>query len=88
LRGRAHKRGGTKMSSSLKWEPETEDRRKSFSTAVKFALRIRYGNPVDAVLGVGDVPYLEGLRDADVYGMGEVIEAITKHGNIRVSEQF
>jgi hypothetical protein len=35
-------------------------------------------------LNPSDIPYLEGLRDANVTGTNELIEAINKHGEIEI----
>lgn len=77
------------MSSSLRWKPEQKPRG-SLSTAVKFALRKRTGGQLndEIVLTAADIPYFEGLRDADVEGAEEVIKLIELHGKIFVWEQF
>lgn len=75
------------MSSNLVWEPvnrETGD----LEDGVKFAMRKKYGDPVDTQLDTSDIPYFEGLRDAGVKGAEAVIEAIQKHYDIVVKEVF
>ena len=75
------------MTSTLYWEPVKEPK-KYFSDEVKFALRKKldeeylYGN----IITVEMVPYLEGLKDAGVNGISEVIKALCKYGEIEVKE--
>lgn len=75
------------MSSSLVWEPVNR-KTKFLEDSVKFALRKKYGDPVDAVLSGDDVPYLQGLRDAGIKGIDALLEAIEKHHEIEVKEVY
>lgn len=79
------------MSSNLTAEPV--DRKKlDLGTSLKFILRKRYGEPISATIGDGDLPYLQGLLDA---GNDEVkkdveklIAMIGKHGNLYLKEKY
>lgn len=73
------------MSASLYWEPAARQRSKPLPDALKFALRKRYNG--EAVLDRHDVPYLEGLRDADVEGAQDLIDLIEKHDAVRIWEE-
>jgi hypothetical protein len=77
------------MSSSLSWKP-VKNYEDDFTDEVKYALRKRYGNPsIDGTtLDEGDLPYLNGLHDAGIKGMDEVIAAIEKHSAIEIKETY
>jgi hypothetical protein len=76
------------MSSNLYWEP-TQRPKKDLPDALKFALRKRASDGhVEMVMDTNDLQYLYGLRDAGVKGADDLIEAIQKHGEVRVWEQY
>ncbi len=78
------------MSSTLYWRP-TEERGKQLSDELKLSLRKRYGDPVLATLGSADIPYLNGMVDAEVPFASEVMklmELIDKHGAIVIEEKY
>ena len=75
------------MSSYLNWEPV--DRPKgTLPDELKFALRKRFREPVDTTMHNSSVPYLEGLRDAGVKGAQALLDAIEKHGEVTVKEEY
>ena len=76
------------MSSNLCWEPA--DRKvEQFSTAIKFALRKRFGEPIKGViLTAQDIDYIQGLFDGGVEGAGAVRSAIEKFGSIELNEVY
>ncbi len=76
------------MSSSLCWEPVKGIANRTLPTALKFALRKRFGEPVRVVVSNSTVPYLEGLRDAGVEGAEKLIDLIEKHGEINLNEEY
>lgn len=72
------------MSASLMWEPK---RRKSQSLpdALKFVLRDKLGLTSERrTFGHEQLPYLAGLRDANVEGTAELIEIIEKHEEVEL----
>ena len=81
------------MSTRLYWRPVPKDPPPYDVPAdVENALRRRYWEtdfstpryePVD--LDKSDVSWLEGLRDAGLRGANELIDAIRKHGTIRLT---
>lgn len=75
------------MSSDLTWEPARR-KKQSLPTALKFALRKRFGEPVNSTLSAGHIDYLMGLAHADVAGATELLEAIQKHGEVVVREEY
>lgn len=75
------------MSSHLVWEPALR-KKQDLSTELKFALHKSYGSPVSVTLTAADLPYLRGLRDAEVKDADVLMEAIEKHGEIVVVEEF
>lgn len=76
------------MSATLHWAPR--DNRRSFDDALRFALQKRYGGQWhgDMVLSESDLPYLEGLRDAEIGGAQDAIDAIETHDVIRIWLEF
>lgn len=74
------------MSMNLYWQPviNTEN---DLSDALKFALRKRYQHGMDIRMDGGDLSYLQGLLDAGIEDAQTLIDAIEKHGVIRVYEQ-
>lgn len=72
------------MSTSLKWTPEYK---KWTSLKIpKSILHKRNGFHVEYVFTDRDVPYLEGLKDADVPGAQDLIVAIAKYDSVLVRE--
>lgn len=75
------------MSSNLYWQP-VKSNNKTFDTAIKFALRKKFGEPVNEILDGSHIAYLEGIRDGGCEDMQKVIDAILKHGEIEVEEKW
>ena len=75
------------MSSNLEWFP-LDMKGKGLPDALKFALRKRFEEPVDMVMDETYVSYLHGLIDAGVDGASSLLEAIEKHGAVRVQEVY
>lgn len=75
------------MSSTLYWEP-MQRKSQSLPDALKYVLQKKASGTVDAVMGEHDLAYLNGLKDAGIKGAQELIEAIEKHGEVVVHEQF
>jgi hypothetical protein len=76
------------MSSTLYWEPVKPKKGKSLDTGLKWILQKRYGSPVQVELDDGDIPYLQGLADANTEGAQTLIDAIEKYGRIELREEF
>lgn len=75
------------MSSDLCWAPANRNM-KDLSDAIKFVLRKRFSGHVEGVLSKGDLPYLEGLRDAGIDGAEQLMEAILKYDDVFVQERY
>jgi len=75
------------MSSTLYWEPVNREQ-KDIPDALKYVLQKREGGTVRTTMGHNDILYLRGLMDAGVKGAEELIEAIEKHDQVFVHEQF
>lgn len=75
------------MSSNLAWEPGCRQKN-SLPDQLKFVLRKKYGDVVDANMDTDDLPYLTGLRDAGIDGAQTLIDAIEKYDEISVVEEF
>lgn len=74
------------MSTNLEWSPIPKNG-KSLATGLKWAMRKRtLDGFVDGTFGEGDLDYFYGLLDAEVEDAQKVIDAITKHGKIRIKE--
>ena len=75
------------MSATLKWEPQ-----KSCGTALPDELRWALEkNPAGTNrrhFGEASIPYLEGLRDAEINGAQALIDAIKTHGDVDVFWEF
>jgi hypothetical protein len=72
------------MSATLYWEPIV-CRGESLGDKLKFILRERYQLTEGvATLTSDDVGYLRGLADAGITDAAQLIEAIEKHGHIRI----
>lgn len=76
------------MTMNLYWQPVHTDA-EDLDDKLKFILRERYGlgSSVDVRLNASDTAYLQGLRDAGVKDAQKLLDAIKKHGEIRVFEQ-
>ena len=76
------------MSSTLYWEPANR-KMKDLPDALKYVLQKKFsGSGIDTIMCDGDVPYLNGLKDAGVKGAEELIEAIEKYHEVRIAEIF
>jgi hypothetical protein len=75
------------MSSNLVWDA-TSRHDGDLSTDLKFILRNRYGNPMNATMDAGDIMYLQGMFDAGIKEANVLIVAIRKYGEIKVFEEF
>ncbi len=79
------------MSTSVLWQPaETQGRPLGYQ--IKFALRTRFGDPLDVVLDGSHLEYLTGLRDGLADGivvpeLNELMDLIATHGAVRVFER-
>jgi hypothetical protein len=69
---------------SLQWEPRNN--KKFLSTAMKTALRKRYGTPVNITMDADELPYLTGLLHAGLEEAQVLIDAIQAHREIDVKE--
>lgn len=74
------------MSSTLVWHPVTNT--KPLDDVLKFALRKRYRECVDTSMDSGDIPYLTGLLHAGIRDAETLIDAIKKHTEIIVKEEY
>ena len=79
------------MSSNLRAEPVNRSKLE-LGTALKFALRKRYSEPVNIKMSALDFPFLEGLLAAgDHYLVDDthkLIEYINKHGLVLIKEEY
>jgi hypothetical protein len=73
------------MSSSLVWEL-VNDYKGSFDIDLKFALRKRYGDPVNHIFDSSDIPFLEGLAVAGIKEANDLVGIIYKHEEVLVKE--
>jgi hypothetical protein len=72
------------MSGTLMWE-STERKSKSLPYALRRVLQKNLLCDASRVtLSKLDIPYLEGLEDADIDGAGELIEAIENHNEVDI----
>ena len=74
------------MSSKLYWVP-SKNLGEILPDDLKCALVKRYGAPISTVIGMRDIQYFEGLRDAGVLGAERLMAALEKHGEIHLNEQ-
>ena len=74
------------MSSTLYLEP-VKRKKKVLSDQLKLILQRRYGT-IDAIFNEDDRPYFLGLLDSGIEDAKTIIEAIEKHGEIHLIEQF
>lgn len=73
------------MSKSLCWEPILPHKYKTLPDELKFILRDKYSlEDGGSKLNSASIPYLEGLKDANIKGADELINAINKYGNISI----
>lgn len=76
------------MSSTLSWRPASPPRSGSLPTALKFALRKKYNEPINVTFDESDIPFLEGLVCAGIPGANDLISAIRMHNQIIVKETY
>ena len=74
------------MSLNLYWEPADREAN-DLPDELKYVMRKRFDGAVDTVFDEGDAHYIQGLRDAGVKGAQELLDAIAKHGSVRVFER-
>lgn len=75
------------MSSNLRAEP-IKRKKKDFGSDLKFALRKRFGEPVDVLMEKGDIEYLLGLEHAGITEAKELRDYIMQHEEIRIKEEY
>ena len=75
------------MTMNLYWEPAEREPSGDLDDKLKFALRNRCGGTVDTILTTQDLSYLNGLTDAGIKDAETLVDAIEKHGSIRVFER-
>lgn len=75
------------MTSNLYWEPAVRDK-KRLSVELKLVLRERLPNGLNVTMDEKDLPYLNGLVDANCAGAQELIDAIEKYGEINLMEEW
>ena len=77
------------MTSNLSWEPANR-KTTDLPTDIKLTLRKSFGGEsLDGVrLNDHNVGYLMGLRDAGIEGAKELIDAIEKHEEIVLREEY
>lgn len=75
------------MSTNLYWEPNNRKKNSFGGLKLKEILRNRYAAPVKVILASSDTAYFEALRDADVPGAEDILSAIAKHNEIKVTEE-
>lgn len=73
------------MSSTLYWKP-VKNYSGYLADQLKFILRERHGYGFDIEMTKKDIPYLQGLADANVADAKKLIRLIEKHGTIALSE--
>jgi len=80
------------MSSSLSWYPVIQQEEHYLGYDAKFALRKRYGEPINVQLGCIDLDYLQGLadsgRDELAADIRQIIKAVNKHKEIILKEEW
>jgi hypothetical protein len=70
------------MTCSLYWKPESIESNRVGGIALREILEKKYGYPY--TLSYGHLDYLEALRDANVDGAEDLIEAIRQYGEIKI----
>jgi len=73
------------MSSTLYWEPNKRSKTPC-SPLIKEIFKKRFEVPI--TLCANDIPYLYGLQDAGVDGIGEMIDVIDECGSIDLTEEY
>ena len=76
------------MSSCLVWSPIVKQNENDLPNDLKFVLRKKYGEPINANMDESDIPYINGLIDAGVKGAEELREIIEKHIEVELKEQY
>ena len=80
------------MSSTLMWKPVTRE-----GESLPYELKKTISRKLwdtdgscggSALLDSKIIPYLEGLRDANVKGAKALIDAINKHGEIKIWHEY
>lgn len=81
------------MSSTLMWRPALPQESGDLSYELKRTLSRRFWDTDgscghgEAVVGIGDRSYIEGLRDAGVKGADKLLDILDKHGEIIIWHQ-
>lgn len=77
------------MSSDLYWRPYLKAAH-PLPDELKFALRNRdlFNNSLNGQLTERDLDYLMGLRDGGISSAQKLIDAINKHGDIELVEEY
>lgn len=70
------------MSCTLYWKPVAQDDNRVGEIQLRNILEKKYGYPQK--LDCCDLPYLLALKDAEVEGVEELIEAIEKYDEIEI----
>jgi hypothetical protein len=76
------------MSSSLAWRPRIVPQSHYLPSALKFALREEYGDPVKKIFTSNDIAFLRGLAVGKIDGAESLIELIEKHDEVEVFEEY
>jgi hypothetical protein len=77
-----------RMTTNLYWRPKaTKKNNAGQDSELKWALQKRYGCPINKIIGVSMIDYLQGLADGHVSGAQELIDAIEKHDEIELFEE-
>ena len=71
------------MSETLCWRPMRSDRN-TLPSHVARVLKNKYEGLDNVIIQYGEIPYLEGLRDAGLDGAQELIDAVNDHGPIQL----
>lgn len=66
----------------------TEAKGKRLPDALKFALRKKYGDPIDAVLCAGNLDYLQALVDLNLDGADVLLEYVIRVKEVRIKEEW
>ena len=74
------------MSTNIHWRPNIKPEYKTLSKELKWAFQNEFGNFFNLVLDESYLRYLRGLRYAKIEGADILIDAIEKHGEIKVWE--
>lgn len=79
------------MSSNLTAEP-IERKKLDLGSALKFALRKRFGQPVNVTFSRNNQEYLAGLLDAGseelCSDVTKLLAYIDKHGDVNIKEEY